>query len=147
MENGINWLPMIVAAFIPLVLGAIYYGPLFGKPWMASLGFTEEDLQGANMPLIYGVALVLAFLLAMGINFNIELSHKECSDAGDVIYGSFHTFKHGALHGFFTCLFLAIPVLVTNSLFQRNSWKNILINAGYWFIAFSLMGGLVDAWN
>ncbi|MBT8229709.1 MAG: DUF1761 domain-containing protein, partial [Bacteroidia bacterium] len=110
-------------------------------------GYTEEDLQGANMPLIYGVALVLAFLLAMGINFNIELSHKECSDAGDVIYGSFHTFKHGALHGFFTCLFLAIPVLVTNSLFQRNSWKNILINAGYWFIAFSLMGGLVDAWN
>ncbi|NNE27902.1 MAG: DUF1761 domain-containing protein [Saprospiraceae bacterium] len=147
MENGINWLPMIVAALIPLVIGAIYYGPLFGKAWMSSLGITEEDLKDANMPLIYGTALVLSFLVAMGLDFNIELTHKECSEAGEIVWGSFHTFKHGMLHGFFTAVFLAIPVLVNNSLFQRNSWKNILINVGYWALTFALMGGLLDAWN
>ncbi len=147
MENGINWLPMVVAAFIPLVIGAIYYGPVLGKAWMNSLGFTKEDLKGGNMIVIYGTSLVLAFFLAMAINFNIELNHKEVNDAGELVYGSFHTFKHGSLHGFFGGLFIAIPVLVTNSLFQKNSWKNIMINVGYWLLTFTLMGGLLDAWN
>lgn len=147
MEDSINWLPMIVAAFIPLVLGALYYGPIFGKQWMASLGFTEEDLTGANMALIYGIALVLSFFIAFGLNVSIELTHKDCNDVGEVIYGSFHTFKHGAFHGFFMFLLLAAPVLINNSMFQRNSWKNIFINLGYWALAFTLMGGLVDAWN
>ena len=147
MEESINWLPMIVAAIIPMVLGAIYYGPLFGRQWMSSLGITEDDLKGANMPLIYGIAFVVAFLIAMGLNFNIELNHKEVNSAGELVYGSFHTFKHGALHGFITFFFLAAPVLISNSMFQRNSWKNIFINLGYWALVFALMGGLLDAWN
>lgn len=51
MESGINWIPIIVGALVPMVVGAIYYGPLFGKSWMESLGFTEDDLKKANMPL------------------------------------------------------------------------------------------------
>lgn len=147
MENGINWWPMVAGAFVPLIIGAIYYGPLFGRTWMQSLGLTEEKLKEANPVLIYGVALFFSFLLSMFINFNIELTHKEVGDACELVYGSFHTFKHGALHGFFVGLFAAMPVLVTNSLFQRNSWKNITINAGYWLLTFTLMGGLLDAWN
>jgi len=143
----VNWIPMIVGAFIPLVVGAIYYGPLLGKSWMDSLGFTEEDLKGGNMAITYGVAFVFAFLLSMALNFTIEGLHKGINDAGEIIFNSDHNFKHGAFHGFFMGLMIAIPVLVTNSLFQRNNWKNILINVGYWLLTFTLMGGLLDAWN
>ncbi|MGA0285373.1 MAG: DUF1761 domain-containing protein, partial [Saprospiraceae bacterium] len=34
-----------------IFIGAMYYGPLFGKPWMKSIGFAEDDLKKANMPL------------------------------------------------------------------------------------------------
>lgn len=146
MEN-INWLPMIVAAFIPLVLGAIYYGPVFGKSWMDSLGYTEEDLRGGNPAVIYGSALLLAFILSMALNFTIDGLHKDINDAGELFLNSDNNFKHGAFHGFFMGLMIGIPVLITNSLFQRNSWKNIMINTGYWLLTFTIMGGLLDAWN
>ena len=147
MEISINWIPIIVAALIPMVIGAIYYGPIFGRAWMSSLGITEEDLKDANMAVIYGVALVLSFLLSMGIDFTIEFTHIQCSETGDMIFGSYHTFKHGMLHGVLLAICFAVPVLVNNSLFQRNSAKNILINLGYWVLTFAVMGGLLDVWR
>lgn len=146
MEN-FNWLPVIVASFIPMIVGGIYYGPVMGKVWMNSLGFTEDDLKGGNLVIMYGVALLLSFFLSFGINLITELVHKDVNDAGELIFASFHTFKHGAFHGFFLGLMMAVPVIVTNSIFQRNTAKNILINVLYWLITFTLMGGLLDAWN
>lgn len=147
MESGLNWIPIIVGALVPMFIGAIYYGPLFGKPWMESLGFTEEDLKKANMAVIYGLALFLSFLLSMFTDIFLEITHKDISDSGELIFASHHTFGHGTFHGFFLGIFVAIPVLVTNSLFERRSAKNILINVGYWLLTISLLGGLLDAWN
>lgn len=59
----------------------------------------------------------------------------------------FQTFKHGALHGVLAALFLGIPVLATNALFDRRSLQYILINAGYWIVSFALMGGILCAWR
>jgi hypothetical protein len=40
-------------------------------------------------------------------------------------YGTaFRTFKHGLLHGFYGCFFfLALPIIGTNALFEKRSWK------------------------
>lgn len=143
-----NIVPVIVAAFIPVIVGFLYYNPkAFGTAWMNSLGMTEEELQkDFNMPVVMGVSLVLAFMLAFFTDALIEMSHKEVVD-GALVYGSFHTFKHGALHGAMYGIFLAMPVLVTNGLFERKSWKNLLINTGYWVLTLALIGGLTDAWN
>lgn len=63
-------------------------------------------------------------------------------------YGTeFRTFKHGALHGFMSGLFFALPVTAINSLFEQKSWKYILINAGYWIVSLTLMGGIICAWE
>jgi hypothetical protein len=59
----------------------------------------------------------------------------------------FRTFKHGALHGFFSGLFIALPILGTNALFEQKGWKYILINVGCWTITLALMGGLLYAWQ
>ena len=55
-----------------------------------------------------------------------------------------HTFGHGAYHGGFMAILLAIPVLVTNSLFEQRSMSNILINGAYWIITIALMGGVMS---
>ena len=59
---------------------------------------------------------------------------------------AFRTFGHGALHGFFTGLFIVLPILGTNALFEQKGWKYVWINTGYWAITLMLMGGLICAW-
>lgn len=147
MMPEVNWLAIIVAALIPMIMGAIYYGPLFGKTWMSSLGYTKEDFEGRNEPLIYGLALLMALLVSMSLKMTTELVHKDVNSAGELIFGSFHTFGHGALHGAMTAMTLVVPVIISLSLFQKNTAKNILINAGFWIICFAIMGGILDMWN
>ena len=137
----INWIAVIVAALVPMILGYIWYVPLFGKQWQASLNFTDEDVKSGNMGLIYGLSLVMALILAIALGPIIEGLHAHSAE------GSFHTFKHGMLHGAMISFFVSIPVLVSNSLFQKNSLKNILINAAYWMLTMAIMGGIIDAWQ
>jgi hypothetical protein len=135
----INWLSIIIAAFIPMIMGFIYYHKaLFGKAWMDSIGMTEEKAKQANMGMMFGISLVMSALMAFFLlGFNNGTGQE----------GEFDTFKHGVAHGIIVSLFLVIPIFVTNGLFEQKSWKNILINAGYWLLTLGLMGGIVDAMN
>ncbi|MEM7369446.1 MAG: DUF1761 domain-containing protein [Bacteroidota bacterium] len=132
-----NWLAILVTGLVPMALGfAWYHKNVFGKTWMDSLGFKEEDLQGGNMGLIFGLSYVLAIVAAMFVNQAV--GHSE---------GEFATFKHGAFHGMFIGLMVALPVLATNALFERRGWKNIGVNVGYWIVNFALMGGILAIWR
>lgn len=141
-----NILAIFVAAIIPNLVGAIYYGPLFGKVWMSSLGLTPEDFEGRNEAVLYGSAYLLSVVVAFFLKFIVEAIHKDVS-GGELVFASFHTFGHGALHGGMMALTLVVPVIVCLGLFQKTSGKNILLNAGYWLICFALMGGLLDFWS
>ena len=144
-----NWIPIIVATLIPTVLGMIYYSPgVLGNVWMRSIGKTAEEMRdGFNMPVAIVLGLVLGFFLAFGLNAMVELTHKEVSEAGELVYGSHHTFGHGALHGFMYAIMFMVPPLVMNGMYARKSWTTILIHVGYWILCFALMSGLMDAWN
>lgn len=142
-----NWLAIIVASLVPMVLGAIYYGPLLGKQWFSSLGKTAEEMEPNNPAVTYGLALLMAFLAATSIWMNIEMTHKDVNSAGELVFGSFHTFKHGALHGAMLALTTVIPIIVSLSLFHKMSGKNILLNIVFWTLCFTLMGGILDAWQ
>ena len=138
MEN-INWLSIVLAALVPMVTGFIYYHPkLFGTAWMNSLGLTEEECKKANKAKMFGVSLIMAFLLAFFlVNFNNSPGQE----------GQYDTFAHGAFHAVFLTIFFAMPLLVTNGLFELRNFKNLAINTLYWFINLALMGGIVDVMN
>jgi len=143
----INFLAILVAAIIPNLLGALYYGALFGNQWLDSLGMTKEDMEGRNEALIYGSAFVLSLIVAFFLKMTIALTHKDVNEAGELIFGSFGTFPHGALHGMGTALGLVVPVIVCLGLFQKTKAKNIILNSVFWIICFAIMGGIVDVWN
>jgi len=153
-----------VAALIPMVIGFIWYNPkVLGTAWMEAAGMTEEKIQGANMGLIFFLSFLFSCMLAFamfGLTIHqlglqsLLLSEPDFAKEGSEIYnyfqhfvehhGSKHrSFGHGALHGFVGGLFIALPILATNALFERKGWKYILINAGYWIITLTLMGGVV----
>lgn len=55
----VNWLAVALGTVFSMVLGFLWYGPLFGKLWLRTIGKKEEELKSS--PGIY----VLAFLGAL----------------------------------------------------------------------------------
>jgi len=143
----INIIALIVAALIPNILGALYYGKIMNKQWLSSIGKTNEEMDHSNPAVVYGGALILSFIAAFFIKFIIESVHKDVNSSGDLIYATFGTFGHGALHGGFLCLGLVMPVVVSLGLFHKAKGSNIIINVLFWVICFSIMGGILDAWR
>lgn len=147
-----------IAALIPLVIGFIWYNPkVFGTAWMNAAGLTEEKIKETNMALVFGLAYVFSCFigvvllgltihqlglesLVMGTDENtISMAQQILDAVGD----NFRTFKHGALHGTVAGIFFAFPLLATNALFDRRSWKYIFINSSYWTVSLGLMGGII----
>ncbi|WP_430411200.1 DUF1761 domain-containing protein [Kordia sp.] len=143
MEN-INWIALVVAALSTLVIGFLWYGPLFGKAWMKETGITEEQAQ-KGMPLRFGLSVILAFFAVFFIYIVSVYSGGEPGDPHG--QEKFLTFGHGAAHGVMVALFVVMPALVTNALFEQKSFKYMMINVGYWIVTFAIMGGIVNAWT
>ena len=99
---------------------------------MKSLGLTEETLRQGNMAVTMGVATIIAIFLAWRMNG--YSSHTE---------PGMSQFVHGFFHGSFSMGLPAALVLISNGLFQRNTWTNLIINAVYWVLALGLMGSFL----
>lgn len=158
---NVNFLALLTAAAASLLIGFVWYHPkVFGNLWMRESGTTEEKMKGSNMALIFGLSFVYAFLISFIIQMltihqfgalGMVGGHAETAKASYVEfmadYGSaYRTFKHGALHGFMTGLFLALPMVGTNALYERRSFKYALVVGGYWSLTFTIMGGIICAW-
>jgi Protein of unknown function (DUF1761) len=158
----INFLALLVAAISTLLVGFIWYNPkVFGTIWMKESGMTEEKMKGANMALIFGLSVLYAFFIsfilqmvtihqfgALGMIGGDPTIAKPSYAAFMVDYGNaFRSFKHVALHGFMTGLFLALPVIGTNALYERRSFRYTLITGGFWIVCFMIMGGIICAWK
>ncbi|HRE78496.1 MAG TPA: DUF1761 domain-containing protein [Flavobacterium sp.] len=158
----INFYPVFVAALTTLLVGFIWYGPLFGKAWMKETGLTEEDLKKGSMVKIFGLTYIFSVMIAMIMQIltihqfgalgmvggpELEAAAQPSYAAFMADYGTaFRTFKHGALHGFMSGLFLAFPLIAINGLFERRSWKYIFIHSGYWIVVMTIMGAIVCGW-
>lgn len=154
---------ILVAALIPMLVGFAWYNPkTLGGIWMREADVSEEKMKGANMGLIFGLSLLFSFLLAFELTHNVvhqmgvfslsianpdgENTFREVMERiGGV--GMHRSFGHGALHGAIAGLFIAFPILAINAMFERKSWKYIWINAGFWIICLTLMGGIICAWT
>ena len=63
-SHGINVLAVLASGVGSLVIGFIWYGPLFGKPWGSYTGWTDQKVKtvaGGQMALTY----ILSFLAAI----------------------------------------------------------------------------------
>ncbi|MEQ8476905.1 DUF1761 domain-containing protein [Fulvivirga sp.] len=129
--ESINWLAIVVATLLTFVLGAIWYGPLFGKRWMAENGFTEEELKNANMAKIYGTAFVLEFIMTVNLAFFLNgLSVQE-----------------GLMYGFATGFGWVAMAIGVNYLFARKSMMLWFIDGFYFVVSFLIMGAILTAWT
>ena len=155
---NINFLALLLAALSTLVVGFIWYNPkVFGNIWMKEAGLKQEDMKEFNMIKTFGLSIVYAFLIsfilqmitihqfgALGMVGGDPTIAKPSYEAFMADYGTaFRTFKHGALHGFITGLFMILPVTGTNALYEKRSFKYVMVTVGFWIVCFTIMGGII----
>ncbi|MDB9848337.1 DUF1761 domain-containing protein [Polaribacter sp.] len=164
MEMNFNVL--FLAALVPMIIGFVWYGPLFGNAWMKEMGFTKESLAGTNMVKTLIISYVFSFFIASFLMFAVihqsgvystlagEPGFNEKAGEGFAFFQDFintfgdrfRTFGHGALHGVITSIFFVLPILSIVALFEKKTVKYVAINAGYWMVTLAIMGGIVCQW-
>ena len=68
MNFDVNYLSILVSAIAFMIIGFLWYGPLFGKPWMEAANMTSESMRGASkgsMIIVFICALVSSFVLGV----------------------------------------------------------------------------------
>jgi len=129
--STINWLSVIVAAVSAFLVGGIWYGPVFGRAWMAAFNFTEEDLKKRNVGKTFGLSLLLSFVAALVLDMFIG------AEAGLVF---------GMMAGFFAGFGWVATFIGIIYLFEMQSMKAFAINAGYCIVSLTAMGAILGAW-
>ena len=125
MANA-NLLAILVAASTGFLIGGLWYGPLFGKAWMAEHGLTEEQLRAGNMIKIYGLTFAFSVLSAVFLGHLLAFFDTNARSTLMISMG--------------ISLGYIIPAIGTNCLFSRKSGKLFAIDAGYWLIFYAAMG-------
>lgn len=160
----LNWTIIIVAALVPSITGMVWYHPkVFGTAWMNLSGLSEAKLKGGNMAIMMALSLLFSFFLALSLNpivihqmgvYSVLAGEPGIKDPTSEVsvflstfmdrYGyNFRTYKHGAFHGTLVGIFMIMPVLAINGLFERKPAKLIIIHAAYWIFTLATMGALI----
>lgn len=128
-----NFLAIVVASLSSFVIGSVWYSPiLFGKIWMKELNFTDEDLRKGNMAKLYISSFILSFIIA----FNLAM-----------FLGNNAGIAWGISAGALASVGWVATAIGLNYLFEDRSLRLFFINAGYHVVVFSIMGGIIGAWQ
>src|SRR5258708_6649139 len=137
MFESVSIVAIIGSGIASMIIGYVWYGPLFGKMWAQLQGWSMEDMkakQSKDMMKSYGImfvgSLVLAAVLGM---FARTVGALTLSD--------------GALVGFFAWLGFAAPLLLSSVLWEGKSYRLYVLNAGYNLVQFVIIGAIVTLWG
>lgn len=134
----LNIWSILVATLSTFAVGWVWYGPFFGEAWMKAADITEEKIKNTNMIKIFGLAFLLELIMAFNLAMFLTGSPEA---AGQMTAGT------GAFYGFLTGFGWIFFAFAVNGLYEKLSWKYILINGGYWSVAFTIMGAIIGGWR
>jgi hypothetical protein len=76
MEIELNWIAVVLAALSTMVVGSLWYGPLFGKMWtkLAKIK-TDPNFGAAQAVPLYLTAFIGSFITALVLAISAFLAH------------------------------------------------------------------------
>lgn len=135
----VNYLAVLVAAIASMVLGGLWYGPLFGKKWMAYMGWAPDKAQemkkGATKGYVFQFigSLVMSYVLVHALIF-----------AG--AYLKVSGLSAGLMAGFWNWLGFVAPVTLGAVLWEGKPAGFWLLNNGFYLISLLAMGTILAVW-
>ncbi len=137
MQISVNYTAIVAAAVINMVLGFIWYGPLFGKQWIKMNGITKEDMERSKkegMTKSYAIAIVGALVMAY------VFSHF-------LVVGNAATISDGATVGFWLWLGFIATTTVGGMLWGKKPFNLFLLENGYYLVLLVINGALLAVWK
>ncbi len=130
-----NWLPFIIAILLPMILGSLWYGPIFGKMWMRMMGLTQMQIkEKLNPAKSYGGSLVGSVLTAYVLSLLIS-------------YLEMGTLVGGMTVGFAAWVGFALPTGWQSVAWEDKGLGLFILNQAYNLVLFLGMAGLMGAWR
>ncbi len=128
-----NYAAVVVAAVTYWILGGIWYGVLFSKPWMALENISMEQAKSMNPILPYVITMLLNFLIAYSLS-------QIC------IWRNADTAGRGASVGVLLWIGFVGPITFTTYMYEMRPKELFAINQFYPLAGLVLMGGIIGAW-
>jgi len=129
----VNYAAVFGTAVLSMILGYLWYGPLFGKAWMKEMGLTKEKMEsdkkdmGKSYGLMFVGSLIMAYVLAHALVFTSTYMQVSGSSAGVSV-------------GFWNWLGFVAPVTFGSVLWEKKSMKLWALNNGYYLVTLMAMG-------
>lgn len=142
----LNYGAVLVCGIVSMIVGAIWYGPLFGKTWMRIVGANATDKKAREkMQKSAGPLYFIQFILAL---FQI-LILSNFINAWNIIIGVTPVAAIGT--SLLVWAAFIMPTIAGSCMWNNDSrkisWSRFLIQAGYQFILFILFGLILGLWN
>ena len=134
VEFGVNYLAVVVAAVIAIVIGFAWYSPrVFGTRWLGYLGTTQAQLgnPGATGMAVGVIAsLVNAWVLAL---LSLNLGGKTITD--------------GIMLGVLAWLGFMATITAAEISFEKRPWGLWLVNNAHNVIVQIVMAAIMTIWR
>jgi hypothetical protein len=130
-QTHVNWLAIVVAMVAAMALGAVWYGALLGKQWMAALGKTREEITAGGNP---AVPMVIAAIAELVMAYFLAILMP-------AVYGAVN-WQSGLHLGFWLWVGFLAPALILNHRFQGQKWSLTIIDGAY-LLGVMLVEGVV----
>jgi hypothetical protein len=130
----VNYLGVLFAGVFSMILGSIWYGPLFGKTWIKLMNFNKKDLEEAKrkgMGKSYFLMFMGTLATAMVISFLFKISNIQ-----DPLVGAFY--------GIVFWIGFVGPVTMGSMLWEKKSFKLWMLNSVYNIINLSVMAAIIS---
>lgn len=140
MQESISYFVIVVAALVPMILGMIWYGPLFGKKWMVLKNISAENIESAQRGMwrAYLASFLANFIMAFVLSLlvlNLELQ--------DMI-------RESLLLGFLLWLGISFSTRFANYLWEPEGvgkkFPLFLIDTGYFLVSILMMMLVISLW-
>src|SRR3989338_618967 len=133
----INYLAVFVAAIASMVLGFLWFGPLFGKQWTSLMGFDKkkmEEMKKKGMPPQTWALMIIGTLVTSYV-----LAHF-------VDYLDATTFAGALQAGFWIWLGFFASVMLGMVLWEGKPWKLYYLVVAYNLVNLLVMASILALW-
>jgi Protein of unknown function (DUF1761) len=128
-----NYPAVVVAAVAYWLLGGIWYGLLFNKPWIALEHVTAEQMQASPV-----IPYIVSFLLELLIAYSLA---QLC------IWRNANTAGRGASVGVLVWIGFVGPIAGMTYMFEMRPKALFAINEFYPLAGLVLMGAILGGWT
>jgi surface polysaccharide O-acyltransferase-like enzyme len=129
-----NYAAVFISAIAYWLLGALWYGVLFSKPWMALESISIEQAKSMNPVLPYVLTFVLNLLIAYSL-------------AQICIWRNANTVGRGASVGVLLWIGFVGPITFTTYMYEMRPKELFAINEFFPLAGLVLMGAIIGAWT